>query len=139
MKAFEWRARGAWWVPALLISQGHHFDHGTNVTVFTATRASVAKRIEDIGYLLLEGLGNVEGVAADVEEGAAAAKAVPEAGQVVADAVEGAKPPDEVGGDPLTGIDGDPSRNLTLIIAAHCPTVGANCRGNLGTDVMGMA
>jgi hypothetical protein len=40
-------------------------------------------------------------VAADVEEGAAA-KAVPEAVQVVADAVEGVEPPDEAGGNPLT-------------------------------------
>jgi hypothetical protein len=79
-KAFEWLARGARWVTALLISQGHHFDHGAKVTAFAATRASIAERIEDVGYLLREGLGDVEAVAADVEEGAVAAKAVTEAG-----------------------------------------------------------
>jgi hypothetical protein len=42
-------------------------------------------------------------VAADIEEGAAIAEAVLEVGQVVVDAVEGAKPPDEAGGDLLTG------------------------------------
>jgi hypothetical protein len=102
-KAFERRARGARWVAALLVSQGHHFDHGSKVKAFTATRASVAERIEDISYLLRERLGNVEAVAADVEEGAAVTETVPEAGQVVADAVEGAKPLDEAGGDPLAG------------------------------------
>jgi hypothetical protein len=101
-KAFERRACGARLVAALLVSQGHHFDHGAKVTAFAATRASVAERIEDVGYLLREGLGDVEAVAADVEEGAAA-EAVPEAVQVVADAVEGAEPPDEAGGDPLAG------------------------------------
>jgi hypothetical protein len=102
-KAFERRARGARWVTAPLISRGHHFNHGAKVTAFTATRASVTERIEDVGYLLWEGLGDIEAVAANVEEGAAAAEAVPEAGQVVADTVEGAKPPDEAGGDPLAG------------------------------------
>jgi hypothetical protein len=38
-------------------------------------------------------------VAADVEEGAAIAKAVLEAGEVVADTVECAKPPDKAGGN----------------------------------------
>jgi hypothetical protein len=76
-------------------------------------------------------------VAADVEEGAAA-EAVPEAVQVVADAVEGSEPPDEAGGDPLSpGIDGDPDQNLTPLTAALCPMVGANCRGNLETVAMG--
>jgi hypothetical protein len=89
-------------VAALLISQGHHFDHGAKVIAFSATRASIAERIEDVGYLLREGLGDVEAVAADVKEGAAA-EAIPEAVQVVADAVEGAEPPDEAGGDPLAG------------------------------------
>jgi hypothetical protein len=42
-------------------------------------------------------------VAADVEEGATVAEAVLEAGQVVADAAKGAKPPDKAEGDPLTG------------------------------------
>jgi hypothetical protein len=40
-------------------------------------------------------------VAADVEEGAAVAEAILEVGQVVADAVEGAEPLDEAGGDLL--------------------------------------
>jgi hypothetical protein len=92
---FERRAHGARWVAALLVSQGHHFDHGAKFTAFAATRASIAEGIEDVGYLLQEGLGDVEAMAADVKEGAAAAEAVPEAGQVVANAVEGAKPPDE--------------------------------------------
>jgi hypothetical protein len=89
-------------VAAFLVSQGHHFDHGAKVTAFAATRASIAQRVEDIGYLLREGLGNIEAVATDVEEGAAA-EAIPEAVQVVADAVEGAETLDEAGGDPLTG------------------------------------
>jgi hypothetical protein len=55
-----------------------------------------------IGYLLWERLGNVEAVAADVEEEAAIAEAVLEAGEVVADAVEGAEPLDKAGGDLLT-------------------------------------
>jgi hypothetical protein len=42
-------------------------------------------------------------MAADVEEGATIAKAVLEVGQVVIDAVEGAEPPDEAGGDLLAG------------------------------------
>jgi hypothetical protein len=42
-------------------------------------------------------------MAADVEEGATIAEAVLEAGQVVADAVEGTEPLDEAGGDPLAG------------------------------------
>jgi hypothetical protein len=101
-KAFERRARRAWLVTALLISQGHHFDHGAKVTAFAATRAAVAERIKDVGYLLWEGLGDVEAVAANIEEGAAA-EAIPEAVQVVADVVEGAEPPDEAGGNPLAG------------------------------------
>jgi hypothetical protein len=78
-------------------------------------------------------------VAANVEEGAATAEAVPKVGQVVADAVEGAKPPDEAGGDPVAGDRWDPGWNLTLVVAARCPTAGANCRGNLETVAMGMA
>jgi hypothetical protein len=101
-KAFEWRARGAQLVAAFLVSQGHHFDHGAKVTAFAATRASIAERVEDVGYLLWEGLGDIEAVAADVKEGATA-KAVPKAVQVVTDAFEGAEPPDEAGGDPLAG------------------------------------
>jgi hypothetical protein len=41
-------------------------------------------------------------VATDVEEGAAVVEAVLEAGEIVADAVEGAEPPDKAGGDLLT-------------------------------------
>jgi hypothetical protein len=41
-------------------------------------------------------------VAADVEEGAAVAEAILEAGKIFADAVEGAEPPDEARGDLLT-------------------------------------
>jgi hypothetical protein len=100
-KAFERRARGARLVAAFLVSQGHHFDHGTKVTAFAATRASVAQRVEDVGYLLWEGLGGIEAVATDVEEGAAVAEAILEVGQVVADAVEGAEPLDEARGDLL--------------------------------------
>jgi hypothetical protein len=33
-KAFERRAHGAWCVAVLLVSQGHHFDHGTKVVAF---------------------------------------------------------------------------------------------------------
>jgi hypothetical protein len=40
-------------------------------------------------------------VAADVEEEATVAEAILEGGEVVADAVEGAEPPDEAGGDPF--------------------------------------
>jgi hypothetical protein len=40
-------------------------------------------------------------VAADVEEGAIVTEVVLEVGRVVIDAVEGAKPPDEAGGDLL--------------------------------------
>jgi hypothetical protein len=69
-------------------------------------------------------------VTADVEEGAAVAEAVLEVGQVVADTVEGAEPLDKAGGDL-------PSRNLSPLAAALCPTVGANCRGNLETVAMG--
>jgi hypothetical protein len=43
-------------------------------------------------------------VAADVEEGAAIAKAVLEAGKIVADAVECAEPLDKAGGDLLAEI-----------------------------------
>jgi hypothetical protein len=52
-------------------------------------------------YLLREGLGNVEAVAADIEERAIVTEAVLEVGQVVIDAVEGAKPPDKARGDLL--------------------------------------
>jgi hypothetical protein len=40
-------------------------------------------------------------VATDIEEGADVAEAILEAGEIIADAVEGAKSPDEAGGDLL--------------------------------------
>jgi hypothetical protein len=49
-------------------------------TAFTAARASIAERVEDVDHLLREGLSDVEAVAADVEEGAAIAEAILEAG-----------------------------------------------------------
>jgi hypothetical protein len=99
--AFEQRARGGRWVTATIILQGQHFDHGAKVAAFAVVRVCVTERVKHIGYLLREGLGNVEAVAADVEEGAAVVKAVLEVGQVVADAVEGAEPLDKAGGDLL--------------------------------------
>jgi hypothetical protein len=36
-------------------------------------------------------------------------------------------------------VDWDPSRNFTPVVAVHCPTVGANCRGISVTVAMGMA
>jgi hypothetical protein len=79
-KAFERRARGTRSVAALLVSQGHHFNHGAKVAAFAAARASIAERVEDVGYFLWEGLGDVEAMAANIEEGAAVAKAIFEAG-----------------------------------------------------------
>jgi hypothetical protein len=35
--------------------------------------------------------------------------------------------------------DEGPGWNLTPVTAARCPTVGANCRGNLETIAMGVA
>jgi hypothetical protein len=98
-RAFQREACGARRVTALLVSQGHHLNHGAKIATFTAARASIAERVEDVGHLFREGLGDVEAMAADVEEGAAVAKAVLKAGKVVADAVEGAEPLDEAGGD----------------------------------------
>jgi hypothetical protein len=99
--AFERRARGAWWVAATILLQGQHFDHGAKVAAFAVVGVYVIERVKHIGYLLREGLGNIEAVAADVEEGAAITEAVLEVGQVVADAVEGAEPPDKDEGDLL--------------------------------------
>jgi hypothetical protein len=96
------RALGAQRVATLLFSQGHHLDHGAKTAAFAVARASVVEGVEDVGHLLREGLGDVEAVAADVKEGATVAEAVLEVGQVVADAVKGAEPPDETGGDLLT-------------------------------------
>jgi hypothetical protein len=36
-------------------------------------------------------------------------------------------------------VDGDPGQNLTPVVAARCPTVGANYHGILVTIAMGMA
>jgi hypothetical protein len=100
-KAFGRRALGAQGVAALLFSKGHHLDHGAKTAAFTAARASVVERVEDVCHLLREGLGDIEAVAADVEEGAAVAEAILEVGQIVANTVEGAEPPDKAGGDLL--------------------------------------
>jgi hypothetical protein len=35
-------------------------------------------------------------------------------------------------------VDGDPDRNLTPVVAARCPAVGANYHGILVTVAMGM-
>jgi hypothetical protein len=59
---------------------GPALQHGAKVAAFTAARASIVERVEDIGHLLREGLGDVEAVAANVEEGALVAEAVLEAG-----------------------------------------------------------
>jgi hypothetical protein len=59
------------------------------------------ERVKHVDYLLWEGLGDVEAVATDVEKGATIAEAILEAGEVVADAVEGAEPPDKAGGNLL--------------------------------------
>jgi hypothetical protein len=101
-KASGRRALRAQRVAALLFSQGHHLDHGAKTAAFTAAQASIAEGVKDVGHLLREGLGDVEAVATDVEEGATIAEAILEVGQVVADAVEGVEPPDKAGGDLLT-------------------------------------
>jgi hypothetical protein len=100
-KAFGGWALRAQRVTALLFSQGHHLDYGTKITAFTVARASITERVEDVGHLLREGLGDIEVVAADVEEGAAVTEAILEVGQVIADAVKGAEPLDKAGGDLL--------------------------------------
>jgi hypothetical protein len=99
-RAFQQEALGARRVAALLVSQGHHFNHGAKIAAFAAAQTSVAERVEDVSHLLRERLGDIEMMAADVEEGAAIAEAIPKAGEVVGDAVKGAEPPDEAGGDP---------------------------------------
>jgi hypothetical protein len=100
-RAFERRARGAWWVAATILLQGQHFDHGAKVAAFAVIGVCVTERVKHIGYLLRERLGDVKVVAADVEEGAAVVKDVLEVGQVIADAVEGAETLDKSGGDLL--------------------------------------
>jgi hypothetical protein len=99
---FERRARGARQATATLFFQGQHLNHGAKVDAFAVAWACITERVKHVGYLLRERLGDVEAVAVDIEEGAAIAEAIPEAGEVVADAVEGAKPPDKAGGDLLT-------------------------------------
>jgi hypothetical protein len=99
--AFERRAHGARWVAATILLQGQHFDHGAKVTAFAVVGVCVIEKVKHIGYLLREGLGDAEAMAADVEEGAAVVEAVLEVGQVVADAVKGTEPPDKAGGDLL--------------------------------------
>jgi hypothetical protein len=63
--------------------------------------ACITERVKHVSYLLRERLGDVETVAADVDEGAVIAKSILEAVEVVADAVEGAEPLDKAGGDLL--------------------------------------
>jgi hypothetical protein len=99
--AFKRRARGAWWAAATILLQGLQFDHGAKVAAFAVVGVYVTERVKHIGYLLWEGLGDVEAMAADIEEGAAIAEAVLEVGQVVINAVEGPEPPDKAGGDLL--------------------------------------
>jgi hypothetical protein len=78
-------------------------------------------------------------VAADVKEGAAAAEAVPDQAKLslMQSRVPNLQTRPEATLSP--GIDGDLGRNLTPVVAARCPTVGANCCGNLETVAMGMA
>jgi hypothetical protein len=99
--AFKRRARRARWATTTILLQGQHFNHVVKVAAFTVVRVCVTERVKHVGYLLREGLGDVEAVAADVEEGAAVAEAVLEVGQVVVDVVEGAEPPDKAEGDLL--------------------------------------
>jgi hypothetical protein len=100
--AFKRQACGARWATATILLQGQHFNHIAKVAAFTIIGVCVTERVKHVGYLLREGLGDVEAVAADVEEGAAIAKAILEVGQVVVEVVKGAKPPDKAGGDLLT-------------------------------------
>jgi hypothetical protein len=76
-------------------------------------------------------------VAADIEEGAVVTEAVLEVGQVVVDAVEVPNLQTRPEATFSPSADEVPSRNLTPLAAALCPTVGANCRGNLETLAMG--
>jgi hypothetical protein len=100
--AFKRRAREARWAAATILLQGQHFNHVAKFAAFTVIGVCVTERVKHIGYLLREGLGDVEAVADNVEEGAAVSEAVLEVGQVVIDAVKGAEPPDKAGGDLLT-------------------------------------
>jgi hypothetical protein len=67
--AFERRARGARWVTATILLQGQHFDHVVKVTAFAVVGVCGTERVKHIVYLLREGLGDVEAMAADIEEG----------------------------------------------------------------------
>jgi hypothetical protein len=78
--AFKRRARGARWATATILLQGQHFNHVAKVTAFAVVGACVTERVKYVGYLLREGLGDIEAMAADVEEGAAVAEAVLEIG-----------------------------------------------------------
>jgi hypothetical protein len=78
-------------------------------------------------------------VAADIEEGAIVAEAVLEEGKLLLMQSRVPNLQTRPEATLLPGIDGDPGRNLTPVVAACCPTVGANCRGNLETVAMGMA
>jgi hypothetical protein len=63
--AFERRARGARWVAATILLQGQHFDHGAKVTALAVVGVCVIERVKHVGYLLREGLGDIEAMAAD--------------------------------------------------------------------------
>jgi hypothetical protein len=65
--AFERWARGARWATATILLQGQHFNHAAKVAAFTIFGVCVTERVKHIGYLLREGLGDVEAVAANVE------------------------------------------------------------------------
>jgi hypothetical protein len=99
--AFKRRVHGARWAAATILLQGQHFNHVAKVTTFTVVGVYVTERVKHVGYLLQEGLGDIEAVAADVEEGAAVTEAILEVGQVVINAAKGAEPPDKAGGDLL--------------------------------------
>jgi hypothetical protein len=72
----------------------HHLDHGIKVDAFTAAKFPFRERVIDVSYLLWEWPrdNDVEVVLAKDDEGAAIIELVLEAGEVVSDAVEGAKP-----------------------------------------------
>jgi hypothetical protein len=54
------------WVAATILLQGQHFDHGAKVAAFAVIGVGVTERVKHVNYLLREGLGDVEAVAADV-------------------------------------------------------------------------
>jgi hypothetical protein len=63
--AFERRARGARYAAATILLQGPHFDHVAKVAAFAVFGVFVTERVKHIGYLLREGLDDVEAVAAN--------------------------------------------------------------------------